>query len=86
LIICLWRVLLFFIGSRGSEEHGYHFLVVCKYNIMSDPVEDAEKLPLAERLDHSNWKVRQNAYEALEKKFNEAEDGVAPVFREFGNY
>lgn len=53
---------------------------------MSDPVEDAEKLPLAERLDHSNWKVRQNAYEALEKKFNEAEDGVAPVFREFGNY
>jgi cytoskeleton-associated protein 5 len=50
---------------------------------MSDPVEDAEKLPLAERLDHSNWKVRQNAYEALEKKFNEAEDGVAPVFREF---
>lgn len=53
---------------------------------MSDPVEEAEKLPLAERLDHSNWKVRQNAYEALEKKFNEAEDGVAPVFREFGNY
>lgn len=53
---------------------------------MSDPVEDAEKLPLAERLDHSNWKVRQSAYEALEKKFNEAEDGVAPVFREFGNY
>jgi len=49
-------------------------------------VEEAEKLPLAERLDHSNWKVRQNAYEGLEKKFNEAEDGVAHVFKEFGNY
>jgi HEAT repeat protein len=53
---------------------------------MGDAVEEAEKLPLAERLDHSNWKVRQSAYEALEKKFQEADDGVASVFKEFGNY
>jgi hypothetical protein len=47
-------------------------------------IEEAEKLPLNQRIEHNNWKVRLNAYEILEKKFREAEENNAPIFNEYG--
>jgi hypothetical protein len=51
---------------------------------MTDPVEEAAKLPLSQKLEHSHWKVRATAYEELAKKFTEAEDSNAGFFNEFG--
>jgi hypothetical protein len=50
----------------------------------SNALEEAEKLPLNQRIEHSNWKVRLNAYEILEKKFQEAEENNSPIFNEYG--
>jgi hypothetical protein len=50
----------------------------------SNALEEAEKLPLNQRIEHSNWKVRLNAYEILEKKFQEAEESTSPIFNEYG--
>lgn len=50
---------------------------------MSDPVEEAAKLPLNQRLEHSHWKVRSVAYEELAKKFSEALESTASMFSEY---
>lgn len=54
---------------------------------MADEAFDAaQKLPLNDRLVHSLWKVRQCAYEELEKKYAEALDGNASIFKNTGVY
>jgi len=50
---------------------------------MSDPVEEAANLPLNQRLEHTHWKVRSNAYEELAKKYNEALESTASMFNEY---
>lgn len=50
---------------------------------MSDPVEEAAKLPLIQRIEHTHWKVRSNAYEELAKKFNEALESTSSMFHEY---
>jgi hypothetical protein len=40
---------------------------------MADPVAEASKLPLEERVIHALWKVRMEAYEALIPHINDAE-------------
>jgi len=51
---------------------------------MADPAEEARSLPLDERLVHANWKVRLEAYEDLEKKYNACLDGFDPIFSNTG--
>lgn len=50
---------------------------------MSDPVEEAAKLPLNQRLEHTHWKVRSNAYEELAEKYNKALESTASMFQEY---
>lgn len=40
---------------------------------MADPVDEANKLPLEERLPHNLWKVRMKAYDDVVKVFESAE-------------
>jgi cytoskeleton-associated protein 5 len=53
---------------------------------MSDPVEEAAKLPLGQRLEHSHWRVRSNAYEELAKKYNEALENTSSIYHEYSGY
>lgn len=49
---------------------------------MADEAFDAaQKLPLNDRLVNTIWRVRVCAYEELEKKYAEALDGNASVFK-----
>jgi hypothetical protein len=43
--------------------------------------EAAQGRPLPERLVHQHWRVRQHACEELEKKYKEAFDGNASIFK-----
>lgn len=47
-----------------------------------DPVAQAAKLPLADRVSHKNWKVREAAYRELTDKFNIAEED-AKIYSDF---
>lgn len=47
-----------------------------------DPVAEAAKLPLADRVAHRNWKVREAAYRELTDKFNVAEED-AKIYADF---
>jgi hypothetical protein len=40
---------------------------------MADPVDEANKLPLEERLPHNLWKVRMKAYDDAVDLFSKAE-------------
>lgn len=44
----------------------------------------AAKLPLDERVAHSNWKVRAAAYEAIKAGCNSVFDSEDPVLSEYG--
>lgn len=50
----------------------------------SDPVADAAKLPLSDRVVHKHWKVREHAYRELADKFRVAEEG-AKIYSDFVN-
>eukprot|EP00177_Eucheuma_denticulatum_P001313 GFKZ01002380.1.p1 GENE.GFKZ01002380.1~~GFKZ01002380.1.p1 ORF type:complete len:2108 (+),score=298.31 GFKZ01002380.1:243-6566(+) len=47
-----------------------------------DPVAEAAKLPLSERVSHKHWKVREAAYRELADKFNVAEEN-AKIYSDF---
>lgn len=47
-----------------------------------DPVAEAAKLPLSERVSHKHWKVREAAYRELSDKFNVAEED-AKIYSDF---
>lgn len=47
-----------------------------------DPVADAAKLPLSDRVVHKHWKVRENAYRELATKFLESEEN-GKIYTEF---
>ena len=51
---------------------------------MADPVEEARSLPLEDRIQHQNWKVRQDAYEELEGKYNKAIDSSDAIYSDTG--
>jgi cytoskeleton-associated protein 5 len=46
----------------------------------------ASKLPLDERVAHSNWKARVAAYEAIKAGCNNVFDPSDPVLGEYGEY
>lgn len=45
---------------------------------------DAAKLPLDERVGHSNWKVRSAAYDAIKAGCNSVFNSEDPVLGEYG--
>lgn len=45
---------------------------------------DAAKLPLDERVAHSNWKARSAAYEAIKAGCNSVFDSEDPILLEYG--
>jgi cytoskeleton-associated protein 5 len=47
---------------------------------------EALKLPLDERVAHSNWKVRVAAYEAIKAGCNNVFDPSDPVLGQYGRY
>jgi hypothetical protein len=56
---------------------------------MSDEAEilaAAAKLPLDERVAHSNWKVRAAAYEAIIAGCNGVFDSGDPILSEYGRW
>lgn len=50
---------------------------------MADQEEDFSSLPLPDRFQHKNWKVRKEGYEAAAKEFDKAQGEKDPVVREF---
>ena len=46
--------------------------------------DDFSTWPIQQRLSSTKWKARVHAYEELFKRFSEAEEDSAAVFREFG--
>lgn len=48
--------------------------------------DDFTSLTLNQRLSSTKWKARVHAYEELSKKFSEAEEDSAPIFREYGMF
>ncbi|KAF2655216.1 spindle pole body component alp14 [Lophiostoma macrostomum CBS 122681] len=50
---------------------------------MADQEEDFSSLPLPDRFQHKNWKVRKEGYEAAAKAFGLAASESDPVVREF---
>lgn len=75
---------LFFPPSSTGDRHAWPYCSPLYFLIMTDPVEEAAKLPLSQRIEHSHWKVRCVAYEELAKKFSEAEDSNSGIFNEYG--
>lgn len=47
------------------------------------PEEDFSILPVAERLEHKNWKARLSGYETLIKTFQATASDNDPVFRSY---
>ncbi|KAB2579325.1 hypothetical protein BFW01_g6325 [Lasiodiplodia theobromae] len=45
--------------------------------------EDFSSLPLPDRFQHKNWKVRKEGYEAAAKEFDKAQGETDPVVRQF---
>lgn len=50
---------------------------------MADQEEDFSSLPLTDRFQHKNWKVRKSGYEDAAKAFELTTDEHDPVFRQF---
>lgn len=50
---------------------------------MGDQEEDFSSLPLPDRFQHKNWKVRKEGYEAAAKEFDKAQGESDPVVRQF---
>ncbi|EOD46583.1 putative spindle pole body component [Neofusicoccum parvum] len=50
---------------------------------MADQEEDFSSLPLPDRFQHKNWKVRKEGYEAAAKEFDKAQGETDPVVRQF---
>lgn len=50
---------------------------------MGDQEEDFSSLPLPDRFQHKNWKVRKEGYEAAAKEFDKAQGETDPVVRQF---
>ena len=46
--------------------------------------DDFNAMSITQRLESKKWKARVHAYEELAKKFAEAEEDSAPVFRDNG--
>lgn len=46
--------------------------------------EQARNLPISEKVGHRIWRVRQDAYIAMEKAFREALDQNDRVFSSYG--
>lgn len=46
----------------------------------------AKKLPLAERVDHKNWKVRVEAYEDIKAGCDRAFSSSDPILDEAGTF
>ena len=47
-------------------------------------VREAAKLPIAERLAHSHWRVRADAYADVGKEASWAKETSTPTLTEFG--
>jgi hypothetical protein len=47
-------------------------------------LDDAKKLPIDERVKHSNWKVRSAAFEHIKDACEKAFDEEDPVLDSFG--
>lgn len=52
----------------------------------ADVLAEALKLPLDERVAHSNWKARVAAYEAIKAGCNNVFDPSDPVLGDYGRY
>eukprot|EP00126_Sphaerothecum_destruens_P014699 Sdes_comp27055_c0_seq1m22976 len=52
---------------------------------MSNP-DDFSKIPLEDRLVHSNWKARLSAYEEAVKLFSSIDDPCSAEFGKYTNY
>ncbi|KAF2089520.1 hypothetical protein K490DRAFT_37481 [Saccharata proteae CBS 121410] len=50
---------------------------------MAEQEEDFSSLPLPDRFQHKNWKVRKEGYEAAAKEFDKAQGESDPVVRQF---
>ncbi|KAK7515281.1 spindle pole body component alp14 [Phyllosticta citriasiana] len=50
---------------------------------MADQEEDFSSLPLPDRFQHKNWKVRKEGYEAAAKEFDKAVGETDPVVKQF---
>ena len=49
-------------------------------------LEQARKLPLEERVEHKNWKVRSEALEYIREECGRARSAEAPIFSEAGEW
>lgn len=50
---------------------------------MADQEEDFSSLPLPDRFQHKNWKVRKEGYEAAAKEFDKAVGETDPIVKQF---
>ena len=73
-------------GNRSPLKfisRAFHFFFLFLVVQMADE-DDFTGMTISQRLEHKKWQARVHGYQELAKKFAEAEEDTAAVFRDNG--